>query len=190
MSRRRNISNKRIRNEKLVIRLIVDGETEEDYFNHLNNLEVYERIAFKPKRGNELDYKREKIRESDNPVFFIVDIDAKEQDKALDKLIKNDKIFFNNYSFETFLIAHKTIPFGKVLTKKEYNQKINEHFHVEEYKKTKEQRKKIISQIDKGNLESALSNIKYINNDNMYKNPSSNMHELFAIIERYNHSGG
>lgn len=174
-------------------KLYVDGPTEIDYFKKLNDLKVYKYLSFKPLasgvNGYEYDYEKSKCS-------LIVDIDAKDKRKSrkeynrLSSLINNSdyNVFYNNYSFESFLLLHRNKSVKSVFSSNGYDISIKRTFDIDEWShdKNKFKRTKLLNNISKDDILRAKENTKLYNNKNWYDNPSTNFYKFFEFIEKRN----
>lgn len=195
MSRKRLNTNKR---KEYVIKpkaiILGDGPTEKDYVERLKELAIFSNINLKYEKGNEENFLT-KLKEHTNNsqnVLLILDIDnsnnnnSKKHEK-IKRIIKEYKIqvFYNNYSFETWLINHKKC-FGKpIIASKEYDLDFQRCFKVKSWSKNKDERnrKKVMGQITKNNIKKASKNIKTISENHWSKNPSSNMDKFIECLK-------
>ncbi|HEY8364334.1 MAG TPA: RloB domain-containing protein [Haloplasmataceae bacterium] len=97
------------------------------------------------------------------------------------------KYFFNNFSFETWLLNHKSFFTSKILDKKDYDMFMYKIFKVQNWssKKNLTQRKKIMNKIGLYDIQTALKNIEKISHE-PFDNPSSNMNDLITIFHEIN----
>lgn len=177
------------------IRVLVDGITEEDYFKHLNNLEVYSNITFKPKIGKEKDLLR--WNQKQETAFLIIDIDNHgENPKSnefmeIERVLKSypDQVYFSNFSFETWILLHKTHKIPYAIKKDDYDRKMKLHFRLPDNwstKKDEKQRKLVMGKLTKKHFDDALKNACIIENDNYRVSPSTNMNIFFSKISELN----
>lgn len=195
MSRKRIKSkkkNKIFAIEPLVI-VLGDGKTEEDYFERLNKINYFKDIRIKYEKGSEDNFET-KLKEHlyiKDKVFVVLDIDN--EDKSSDRYDKikyllekyPNQVFYNNYAFEIWLINHKST-YGKPITNKEqYDCDIKSLFGVESWSsnKNKQNRTKIMSQIETVDVDCACKNIKVISANEWNNNPSSSMDNLIYKID-------
>ena len=110
------------RRHVIPIKIFVDGVTEIDYFQRINELIMLSNISIQAEIGKYEKFKDYRRRNPLKQVMFIEDIDgvsvySKNQQKKIkyQKLLSilnksnglGDSIFYNNYSFETWLLNHK-----------------------------------------------------------------------------------
>lgn len=175
--------------------IVGDGDTEKDYFKRIAELNIFPNIVFETKKGNELNFEIFLQEHFDQDVFLILDIDNKNKpisSKCRHTKIRNlwekyeaeNIIFFNNYSFELWLINHKKQFNKAVLSRSGYNKPIQDCFGVREWpeNRTQKNRKKIMSAIDQEAVNKAINNIKLVESSTPFKNPSSNMEKLMEIL--------
>lgn len=189
-------SRKRPRRLKNQVILFVDGEVEIEYLKHIE-INRYDNVRFNVKKGNENDFIN--ILHDEIPKMLILDIDAvtKRNDPkkrynnikyiTKDKDIKKD-VFFNNYSFETFLLLHVKDFTKRILKIDEYNKDMKAEFDIKDSwsnKKNKSNIQKVFLRIDQKSLKTALLRAKKLSST-FHKNPSSNMDKFFKRVEYYN----
>jgi hypothetical protein len=109
---------------------------------------------------------------------------------AIKKLVETKKykgqIFFNNYSFELWLLNHIDYFSKPVTDKTQYDKKMNDVFGIESWSKYKNERNRdqILKMIDYDSIKAASTNIKRLNRKKPFKNPSSNMDEWVNKIKK------
>lgn len=171
--------------------LYVDGTVELEYFKHIN-INNDSSIKLNIKIGNELDFIRNCADEI--PTMVILDIDAttkkndpKKRYLNLKKIIEGPKkknVFFNNFSFETFLLLH-VMSFSKPIYKKEeYDILMKNYFGIKDswsVKKNEYNRRKVFSKINEETRKIAISKMKHMSKK-PFRNPSSNMDKFFEEI--------
>jgi hypothetical protein len=172
-----------------------DGKTEKSYINKLKELDLFNNVHLKYEEGSELNFKK-KIKEHANNknVIVIIDVDNAESNSikynAIKKLVDTKKykgqIFFNNYSFELWLLNHIDYFSKPVTDKTQYDKEINDIFGIESWSKYKNERNRnqIMKLIDHESIQSAVPNIKGLNKKKPFKNPSSNMDEWVNKIKK------
>lgn len=169
--------------------LFVDGHVEKRYFNHIN-INRYKSIKFKIKIGDELDYIRN--YKDEVGIMVILDIDGiterndpKKRFNNISKIINHDNVFYNNFSFEGFLLHHVCDFNAKILSSNEYDQHMRDEFGViDSWSRNKNinNSDKILNKVTKETMEAAIIRSKSLNN-HFYTNPSSNMNKLFDRLE-------
>lgn len=196
MSRKR-IASKKQRIPQRIKPLVVilgDGETEKDYVERLKDLEYFENVNLKYEKGNEENFEiklKEHLYIEENVLVFL-DIDNENKSSCRYHKIKyliekyKKQVFYNNYAFETWLINHKKTFHKPIVDKKEYNQDIKALFDVNSWSKykNKENRTKIMNQIEKDDVDKACENIKVISGKDWDNNPSSNMDKMVKKIKK------
>jgi len=172
-----------------------DGKTEKSYINKLKELDLFNNVHLKYEEGSELNFET-KIKEHANNknVIVIIDVDNAESNSikynAIKKLVDTKKykgqIFFNNYSFELWLLNHIDYFSKPVTDKTQYDKEINDIFGIESWSKYKNERNRnqIMKLIDHESIQSAVPNIKGLNKKKPFKNPSSNMDEWVNKIKK------
>jgi hypothetical protein len=172
-----------------------DGKTEKSYINKLKELDLFNNVHLKYEEGSELNFKK-KIKEHANNknVIVIIDVDNAESNSikynAIKKLVDTKKykgqIFFNNYSFELWLLNHIDYFSKPVTDKTQYDKEINDIFGIESWSKYKNERNRdqIMKLINHESIQTAVVNIKLLNKKKPFKNPSSNMDEWFNKIKK------
>ncbi len=189
---RKNSIKRTNRRIKTPVKIYVEGQTEISYFKHLNDLEYFTNLAIKTVKGPFEKF----IYDTNELKYIIVDIDNKQpkQRKESDKLTqitKDERVFFNNYSFETWLLLHKNKNVKKVLKHHSYDLEMKRTYNVISWSenKSKKQLNKINKQISKKDIKAAINNSKVIENHIPFTNPSSNMKKLFDELSRLNMKG-
>jgi hypothetical protein len=172
-----------------------DGKTEKSYINKLKELDLFNNVHLKYEEGSELNFET-KIKEHANNknVIVIIDVDNAESNSikynAIKKLVDTKKykgqIFFNNYSFELWLLNHIDYFSKPVTDKTQYDKEINDIFGIESWSKYKNERNRdqIMKLINHESIQTAVVNIKLLNKKKPFKNPSSNMDEWFNKIKK------
>jgi len=181
---------------RTTVLLVVDGNVEISYFNKLNRLGIFPKLRLKPINGNENTYKiifKENLDLQHK--YLILDIDNSDKNNATraEKIRSitthrnyKDIVFFNNYSFETFILNHLNLFARPITEKTQYDDEMSKKFGICKWSKYKDQENtdKIIKLIDENSYQVMLNNITYIFKDDCFANPSSNMHLLFEKLER------
>jgi len=194
MSRKRLSNRRRPPYEiKPTVIIIADGETEKDYINRLKELNYFKNVHLKFETGHESNFHiklKEHLENKDN-VFLILDIDNVLDGGRYEKiarLMNNSEynIFYNNYSFETWLLNHKFNFASPIIESSQYNIHFKNHFDVDSWSenKNKSNRDKVMNQIDTVGIDTAVINIININHKRWDKNPSSNMDEFINKIKK------
>lgn len=192
---RLSVKKKRFEIKPMVV-ILGDGETERSYVNRLREIKMFDKVNIKFEKGDEENFEsklKEHLNNQKN-VFLILDIDneqshTKRYDKIMYLIEKyEDKVFYNNYSFETWLINHKNSFSKPIINKNEYDQEIENNFNVSSWSgyKNKKNRDKIMLQITKENVIEASLNISNISKNKWGDNPSSNMNDLIEEINKVN----
>lgn len=193
MSRQRLQRKKRTQFEfKPRVIIIGDGDTEKDYFNRLKDLDYFKNVNIKFELGDESNFYtklKEHLENKDN-LFLVLDIDNVRDGGRFDKierLISNSdyNIYYNNYSFETWLLNHKTAFASPIFMKDQYDTHFKKHFGIVSWSnnKNKNNRDKIMSQISELEVNNAVTNISNIISRLWYENPSSNIDKLIEKIK-------
>ncbi len=196
MSRKRLSKRRRPEYEiKPTVIVIADGNTEKDYIDRLKKLNYFENVNLKFERGDESNFYtklKEHLENKDN-VFLILDIDNVRDGGRYDKiarLIENVEynIFYNNYSFETWLLNHKVNFATPIIDSSHYNIHFKNHSDVESWSdnKNKNNREKVMNQIDEAAINLAIVNITNLKDKRWHENPSSNMDEFISKIKVIN----
>ncbi len=191
-------SKRKQRTKKEPIIIIVDGDTEVAYFRRLNELKIFPKLNFKPTIGTELDASyifKENLDIQHKFVILDIDncrmLDNNNREEKIRKIINDkefqNKIFYNNYAFETFLLNHIRFFPNKIIKKKEYDKYMKKHFNVENWSsRGSTQISKITEKITLESFEVMLENIPKIYNEDCFYNPNSNLHKLFEILKQIN----
>lgn len=186
-------SRKKQRRLKNEIILYVDGEVEIAYFKHININQI-DNVRFSIKKGDEIEFL--KNIDDEIPRMIILDIDAITKDNDpkkrylnIDKILKdhrtNKNVFYNNYSFETFLLLHITDRIEPIYHAKAYDKLMTKYFKLKDKwsrHKDASNLKLIFSMIDQDSLNNAIERTKQFNKD-AFLNPSSNMCDFFERIK-------
>jgi len=182
-------SRRRPRKLKTIIMLFVDGEVEIEYFKHIN-INDKNNIRFVIKKGNELDFIKNMYDEVVHMVILDIDATSRTNDPKnrylnLEKLVKDKtvkhNVFFNNYSFETFLLLHVIKKVKPIYKGKDYDSLMKKHFNIDNgwYKnKNNNNMNKIFSLINDESVKFAIENCEKISH-RAFDNPSTNMHLFF-----------
>lgn len=180
---------------KQTVLVIVDGKTEEMYFDKLNKLGLFPNIRFKTVMGDDSNFEiifRENLELKEK--FIILDIDhcnhhiPKRMERIRwlrSKKFLREIIFYNNYSFETFLLNHK-IKFAAPITDSiQYDIHMNTQFSVQNWhnNKTEHALKQVMNDITDDSHQLMLINILEIHKEDCFENPSSNMSRFFERIK-------
>lgn len=195
MSKKRTlIVTKKSRNVRPLVIIIGDGETEESYVERLKELDYFSNVHLKFEKGNEDSFETKmKEHAGIHRVLVIIDVDGTQPRTKKGRKIKrlidiksySKQVFFNNCSFETWLLNHRN-PFLKpMITQKQYDPYIDTCFGVKSWanNKDKRNRENITKQIDSKSIDCAVKNIKIISK-NPFDNPSSNMDKWVAVIKK------
>lgn len=188
MKRSKLYSNKRKHIAKPLVIILGEGKTEEDYIRRLKKIKYFKNVNIKFEQGDELNFeiKLKEHLENKKNVFVILDVDnesknTKRYDKIKYLLNKyKGQVFYNNYSFETWLLNHKEVFSKPITNKNQYDNDILNLFGVSSWSnyKNTQNRSTIMNQIDAINIDAAKTNITNISGNNWDNNPSSNM-DLF-----------
>ncbi len=172
-----------------------DGETEKSYIKRLKQLEFFENIKLKYEKGNEFNFETKLKEHANNQnVIVIIDVDNAESNSskynAIKKLVDTKKykgqIFFNNYSFELWLLNHIDYFSTPITDKTQYDKGMSDIFRIESWSRCKNERNRIqvMDLIDGDSIEKAVSNIKLLKKKIFTENPSSNMDECINRIKK------
>jgi hypothetical protein len=196
MAKRKPLQTKRTnRYVRPTVIVLGDGETEKSYIKKLKDLDFFNNVHLKYEKGNEFNFET-KIKEHANNknVIVIIDVDNAESNStkynAIKKLIETKKykgqIFFNNYSFELWLLNHIDYFSKPVTDKAQYDKEMNDVFGIESWSNYKNERNRdqIMRMIDHDSIQTASTNIKRLNKKKPFKNPSSNMDEWVSKIKK------
>ena len=196
MAKRKPLQTKRTnRYVRPTVIVLGDGETEKSYINKLKELDFFSNVHLKYEKGNEFNSET-KIKEHANnkSVIVIIDVDNAETSSAkynaIKRLLETKKykgqIFFNNYSFELWLLNHIDYFSKPVTDKTQYDKEMDDIFGVESWSKYKNERNRsqIMKMIDNDSIKAASANIKLLNKKKPFKNPSSNMDEWVNKIKK------
>lgn len=195
MSQRKPIQTKK-RNRYIRPTVIVlgDGETEASYIDKLKKIDFFKNVYLKYEKGNEFNFET-KIKEHANNkhVIVIIDVDNSEPNstkynrikKLTEKKQYKNQVFFNNYSFELWLLNHIDYFSKPIIKKTEYDKSMKDIFGIKTWSKYKHQknREQILALIDKDSIQVAVNNIQKLNKKNYFQNPSSNMDEWVNKIK-------
>ncbi len=191
---RKRLSKRRRPQYEIKPRVIIigDGNLEKDYIDRLKELNYFENVHLKFEKGDESNFHtklKEHLENKDN-VFLILDIDNVKKGRRYEKierLINNIEynVFYNNYSFETWLLNHKVSFASPIIDSNQYNIHFKTYFDVESWSsnKNKNNREKVMNQIDVDNINVAVTNIVNISDKRWDNNPSSNMDEFISKIK-------
>lgn len=195
MAKRKPLQTKRTnRYVRPTVIVLGDGETEKSYINKLKELDFFNNGHLKYEKGNEFNFET-KIKEHANNknVIVIIDVDNAGSNSskynAIKKLVETKKykgqIFFNNYSFELWLLNHINYYSKPVTDKVQYDKEMNDIFGIETWSKYKNERNRnqIMKMIDYDSIKAATTNIKRLNKKKPFKNPSNNMDEWVNKIK-------
>lgn len=195
MSRRTTVKVKQSKRQiKNTVVVIGDGETEEAYFDRLTELNAFPNLNFKFVKGNEHNYSTRKKEYADNPhVLLILDIDNTNPGTSkygkIESLVKSKTtkkyVFFNNYSFEHWLLNHKMYFTKPITDKGQYDLHMKNIFSVESWSNNKDEtnRTKIMKQLEFDDLINAKNSITKHAKKEFHLNPSSNMDEFVAYLQ-------
>ena len=77
---------------------------------------------------------------------------------------------------------------SKIIDKKDYNKHMKDYFDVDHWSrmKNKQNRKKVMQQIEDNDVRNSLINISRTSICDFHQNPSSNMDKLFDKLDRLN----
>lgn len=194
MTRRKSITvQKQKRLIKTTVIVLGDGETEESYFNRVNELNIFPSLNLKFVKGNENNYKTKQKEHAENPhLLLIIDVDNTQSGTTKYALIQSattsrttsKNVFFNNYSFELWLLNHK-IYFSKSITdKSQYDSHMKSTFLVDSWSTNKDQvnRSKIMSSIEFADIFTAQCNVTKLGSKQFNMNPSSNLDEFIKYL--------
>lgn len=195
MARRklRHKTNKRLVREPVII--LGDGETEESYFKHLHSLNIFPKLHIKFEQGDENNFEIKLKEHADNDhILLILDIDNTSSTdprySAIDRLASKKsykkQVYFNNYSFETWLINHINYFATPIDRPQSYDGHILNAFGVRSWYNNKNNRNRttIMNAINTTNLLTAEQNIARMNQKEAFNNPSSNMDELIDYLRK------
>lgn len=171
-----------------------DGLTEKAYIDRLKELDYFSNVHLKFEIGNEENFETKLKEHVNNPhVLVILDVDnvqsGTKRFEEIHRLSSTkaylNKIYFNNYSFETWLLNHKIYYARPITNPSHYNSDILTYFNVESWYTSKnlQNRQIIISSISVNDIDSASKNINSMNQKSPFNNPSSNMDEWVAHIK-------
>lgn len=194
MSRKRLVAKKKKRITKPLFIVLGEGQTEEAYITKIKQFADFNHINIKFLIGDEESFETQLLEhfEIKSKVLLILDIDHLQSSdtryKKIDRLIKKYKaqVFYNNYSFETWLLNHVTSFSRPILKSDEYDIHFENHFDVKSWHRRKSVRNiiKVMHKIDGTALDIALSNIKLISGNNWDNNPSCNMDLFIAKLKK------
>lgn len=196
MAKRKPLQTKRTnRYVRPTVIVLGDGETEKSYINKLKELDFFNNVHLKYEKGNEFNFET-KIKEHANNknVIVIIDVDNAEPNSPKYNVIKRlvdtkkykGQLFFNNYSFELWLLNHIESFSKPVTDKTQYDKEMNDIFGIESWSKYKNERNReqIMRMINHDSIQEATLNIKRLNRKKPFKNPSSNMNEWINKIKK------
>jgi hypothetical protein len=171
-----------------------DGPTEQAYIDRLKELDYFSNVHLKFETGNEENFETKLKEHTNNPhVLVIIDVDnVQSGNKRFEEIkrlsstkayIKN--IYFNNYSFETWLLNHKMYYARPITNPIHYNSDMFTCFNVESWytNKSIQNRQKIVALISMSEINLATQNIKSMNQKSPFNNPSSNMDKWVEHIK-------
>lgn len=194
MSRKRLVAKKKQRITKPVFIVIGEGSTEEAYVTKIKQFSDFNHINIKFLIGDEESFETQLLEhfEIKSKVFLILDIDHLQRRdaryKKIARLITKYKaqVFYNNYSFETWLLNHVTSFSRPILQADEYDPYFEKHFDVKSWHRHKNARNliKVMHKIDETTLNNAVNNIKLISSNNWDINPSSNMDVFISLLKK------
>ena len=182
-------------NFRTPVKIFCDGKTEISYFKRLNDLNLFNHVSFRPRKGKEKELLR--AIDKDETSFLLLDIDNhgniknSTEFKNLKQVINSNKkhVFFVNYSIETWILLHKMKNPPIAVKKEDYNSRMNIHFHLKKTwssDKSEMQRDTVMSKITKSDFENCLDNSKNLENNDYSVNPSTNLRKLFVVIQLIN----
>ena len=178
---------------KTTVVVLGDGETEESYLNRVNELNAFPSLNLKFVKGNENNYKTKQKEHAENPhVLLIIDVDNTQSGSTKYGLIQSattskttsKNVFFNNYSFELWLLNHK-VYFSKPITDKtQYDPQMKSTFLVDSWSNNKDQtnRLKIMSSIEVTDIFTAQGNVTRLGSKQFNMNPSSNLDDFIKYL--------
>jgi hypothetical protein len=171
-----------------------DGPTEQAYIDRLKELDYFSNVHLKFEKGNEENFETKLKEHTNNPhVLVIMDVDNVQS--GIDRFeeiyrLTNTKaykkqIYFNNYSFETWLLNHKTYFARPITVQDQYNPDMLNQYGVESWyaNKNAQNRKIVVDSISISDINTAIQNVVNMNQKNPFNNPSSNMDEWVDHIK-------
>jgi len=196
MAKRKPIqTEKKERYVRPTVIVLGDGETEKSYINRLKQLDFFGNVHLKYEKGNEFNFET-KIKEhaTNKNVIVIIDVDNTQSNSTKYNEVKRlvetkkykGKVFYNNYSFETWLINHIDYFSKPIIDKTQYDADMKNVFGIESWSryKNKKNRNQIMALIDNEAIQYATNNIQRLNSKKTFDNPSSNMDECVKKIKR------
>jgi hypothetical protein len=165
------------------------------YIKRLKQLEFVNNVTLKYEKGNEFNFET-KIKEHTNNknVIVIIDVDHAESNSTkyneIKRLVETKKykgqVFFNNYSFELWLLNHMNHFSTPVTDKIQYDRSMNDVFGIDSWSRNKNERNRnqVMSLIDVDSIREAIENIKRLDKKTPFENPSSNMDECIKRIKK------
>lgn len=193
MSRKRITSRKHdnLQIKPLVI-VIGEGNTEEGYVNKVKTFSLFEKIRIKFIVGNEQNFETILQEHLDiiDDILVILDLDniqkgTKRYDKILALLLKYPyQVFYNNYSFEAWLLNHVDVFAKPINAASEYDPFFKFHFSIDTWHKYKNEQNlnKVLAVVDETSTKNAIKNISVISKKDWDNNPSSNMDKFIETI--------
>lgn len=97
-------------------------------------------------------------------------------------------VFFSNHSFETWLLNHVIFFSKPIIKQQEYNPYMNKHFGVKLWSKYKDanNRKIVMSKVDCKSVIKAKENVKKLDWNKPFDNPSCNMDKFIEKLLELN----
>lgn len=184
MSRKPLASPTNSRQSRTKIVVVGEGKTERDYIERLRQLDVFPRINFKFVEGKMDKFQTVKQENLGVEVQLLVDIDNcvrhdvhyQEIHRMLTHPSTKHITFYNNYSFETWLLNH-SCDFHKPMTQsRQYNPWMKASFGVDAWSsnKTDHNRDHVMKQITASSVEKAAERVRSMHHS-IDSNPTSNM---------------
>jgi hypothetical protein len=196
MSKRKPLSNHRtIRYVKPTVIVLGDGETEQAYIKRLTEIDYFPYINLKFEIGSEENFETKRKEHINNPnVLVILDIDnvltGTKRYNEISRLITTkeykDQVYYNNFSFETWLLNHKTFFSCPITLQKQYNTEMSTCFAVSHWytSKNDKNRRKIVDSISDTDIGNAVKNVARLSHYSPFDNPSSNMDQWVDTINK------
>ena len=157
---------------------------------------LFQNLKFKPVKGNDISYYNTFKENYDlTHKYLILDIDCSNNNNQkraerirtiLQSKDMKDLVYFNNYSFETFLLCHMTSFTTPIVKKEEYDPFMEKHFKVVSWGNNKDKRNIgiVVKEITEETFEKMILNVKKIYEKDCFKTPNSNMHKFFEKIKK------
>ena len=179
------------------VHLIVEGKTEELYFNKLNNNKYFENVTIHSCNAEGINRLLEtlrldeKVNEEIEYRYILIDADnnSRQFNDCLDQFKKHDKkliigkkVFFVNREFELFMIKHFNNKKIQKHTTTAYAKELKNILGLKNnYDKSEKHSVNFANRVTNNRTDNAIENIKKMSSTKN-KLPSSNLDKMFDII--------